>query len=74
MTMNTADAMTACDVALNSSDNLKALEANAALVKMLTEEQSVLVANARIDGATWEQIATALGTTKQAAQQRFGRR
>jgi predicted ArsR family transcriptional regulator len=32
-----------------------------------------LVAQARSEGASWEQIGQALGITKQAAQQRFGK-
>ena len=30
------------------------------------------VAAARVDGWTWAQLATVLGTTRQAAQQRYG--
>jgi hypothetical protein len=33
-----------------------------------------LVRQARLDGATWQEIADALGVSKQAAQQRFGSR
>lgn len=32
-----------------------------------------LVAQARAEGASWEQVGHALGITKQAAQQRFGK-
>jgi len=32
-----------------------------------------LVDDARADGATWQQIGDALGTTRQAAQMRFGK-
>jgi hypothetical protein len=36
-------------------------------------ELRLLVAQARKDGIWWEGIGAALGVTKQAAQQRFGR-
>jgi hypothetical protein len=36
-------------------------------------ELRLLVAQARKDGVWWEEIGAALGVTKQAAQQRFGR-
>ena len=36
-------------------------------------ELRLLVAQARKDGIWWEEIGVALGVTKQAAQQRFGR-
>lgn len=37
-------------------------------------EQTIaqVVAEARAEGATWSQIAEALGVSKQAAQQRYG--
>ena len=36
-------------------------------------ELRLLIAQARKDGIWWEEIGAALGVTKQAAQQRFGR-
>ena len=36
-------------------------------------ELRLLVAQARKDGIWWDEIGAALGVTKQAAQQRFGR-
>lgn len=37
----------------------------------LARREFAAALDARLDGATWEQIGTALGITKQAAQQRF---
>ena len=40
-----------------------------------TEQRTAeLVAAARADGATWQQIGQALGVTRQAAQMRYGRK
>jgi hypothetical protein len=52
-----------------------ALEALAALLELetfLERTTDDLALAARRDGATWEQIGSALGTSRQAAQQRWG--
>lgn len=40
-------------------------------VQRIDQELRTLVAQARTEGASWEQIGHALGITKQAAHQRF---
>ena len=40
----------------------------------ITDRIERLVTKAREDGASWTEIGTALGMTRQAAQQRFGTR
>jgi hypothetical protein len=53
---------------------LDRLRANAQLRRGAAELERELVASARREGATWQQIADALGMSRQSAQQRFGRR
>ena len=48
------------------------VEDNARERREAEERLHTLVDQARGDGATWQLIADQLGTTKQAAQQRFG--
>jgi hypothetical protein len=50
---------------------LAALQAIAELRPQLTEWEQAAVQAAREKGATWEEIATAMGVTRQAAQMRF---
>lgn len=45
----------------------------AAARRYLDELTTAAVRSARIDGASWAQIGTGLGITKQAAQQRYGK-
>lgn len=42
------------------------------LIETAESAQRTAVQAARANGATWEQIAIALGVTRQAAQQRYG--
>jgi hypothetical protein len=53
---------------------LDRLRANAQLTRAAAALERELVASARREGATWQQIADALGMSRQSAQQRFGRR
>jgi DNA-directed RNA polymerase specialized sigma24 family protein len=46
---------------------LEALEANRQLVKLLEGRRWSVVAKARAEGASWQQIADALGVTRQSA-------
>jgi predicted transcriptional regulator len=50
---------------------LAALQAIAELRPQLTDLEQAAVQAAREKGATWEEIATAMGITRQAAQMRF---
>jgi predicted transcriptional regulator len=50
---------------------LAALQAIAELRPQLAELEQVAVRVAREKGATWEEIATTMGITRQAAQMRF---
>jgi hypothetical protein len=59
------------DQALHGSDAIGALGASRALFKEISDWQSQLVAEAITRGASWEEIGTALGTTRQAAWARF---
>lgn len=44
------------------------MQANARLVDLLTDRRWVVMRQAREEGASWTAIGTALGMTKQAAQ------
>jgi hypothetical protein len=50
---------------------LDVLDAIAGLRSQLAEQEDYAALRARQQGATWEQIGTALGVSKQAAQQRW---
>lgn len=58
---------------LESATALDALAANAKLVSLMTGWRWIAIKAAREDGATWEQIGEALGTTKQGAQVAYRR-
>ncbi len=55
-------------------DPLGALRAAAAVTAEMERRQSALVRRARVRGATWAQIAEALGVSKQAVHKKYGRR
>jgi hypothetical protein len=57
-----------------SADPLDALRQSAALRKSLEGHEEALVHRARVAGATWAQIAEALGVSKQAAHKKYGGR
>lgn len=53
-------------------DGLDRLEAIDALITDLLNELDFAALTARAEGATWQEIADAYGTTRQGAQQRWG--
>lgn len=60
--------------ATGSKDPSLGLRAVAALRRLLEHLESLQVANARAAGWSWQEIASALGVTKQAVHQKHGRR
>jgi hypothetical protein len=48
------------------------MDLSEALCDALVDRARAYVAEARRDGATWEDVGASLGVTRQAAQQRFG--
>ena len=58
---------------LDSATALDALAANARIVNLMTGWRWLAIKAAREDGATWEEIGEALGTTKQGAQVAYRR-
>ena len=67
---------TAAGIAATADDDyLTPLERVHAIRRLAETVESALrtaVADARADGASWGQIGTGLGVTRQAAQQRYG--
>jgi DNA-directed RNA polymerase specialized sigma24 family protein len=57
-----------------NADPLHALREARALRRHLEGQEEVLVHRARVAGATWMQIAEALGVSKQAVHKRYGGR
>ncbi|TDQ53417.1 hypothetical protein [Actinorugispora endophytica] len=53
---------------------LAALDATARLRAELERVEAVQVRRARVQGATWAEIAAALGVSKQAAHKKYGGR
>jgi hypothetical protein len=60
--------------AANSTDPEVGLRAVASLRLLVEELQELQVANARAHGWSWQQIAAALGVSKQAVHQKYGGR
>lgn len=58
--------------AFHPADPIDALEAITGLRQDLVEAEDHAALLARQDGATWQEIADALGITRQAAHQRWG--
>lgn len=61
-------------VAVDSQDPATGLAATAALRRLLEELEALHVANARAGGWSWEEIAAALGVTRQSAHKKHARR
>ena len=61
-------------IAYESGDPLRVLHALTERLLLLERGIADTVALARAQGLTWQQIGDALGTTRQAAWQRFGAR
>jgi hypothetical protein len=57
-----------------STDPLEGLRHAHALRRRLEAQEEVLVHRARVAGATWTQIAGALGVSKQAVHKKYGGR
>ena len=55
------------------SRRIAQLEQAAAAERQAREQQRALIRGLRRDGVSWARIATSLGTTRQAVQQRFGK-
>lgn len=53
---------------------LQALQANRRLVELLTGRRWIAMRSAREQGATWEQIGEALGMSRQAAHEWYGKK
>ncbi|MCP9987021.1 hypothetical protein LUX01_10225 [Streptomyces sudanensis] len=68
--------MTGVDISsiTGNADPLEALRETAALRHRLEGQEEVLVYRARTAGATWTQIAEALGVSKQAVHKKYGGR
>lgn len=71
-----ADFLTALDPSGVQVDNTENLAAVAAAADRMTQAEIGLVEavkHARAEGRSWNRIAVALGVSRQAARQRFGR-
>lgn len=56
-----------------NSDDILDMIGSVRLVELGAQQaRQAIVREARAEGRTWEEIGDALGTTRQAAQQRFG--
>lgn len=53
-------------------DPLRALAATAELHRQVSRAEAVAVRRARARGASWAQIATALGVSRQAVHRKYG--
>lgn len=60
------------DISEMFPDSLDQLQAVKALADWIELRQKMVVSDARAAGKTWQQIADALGITRQAAQKRYG--
>ena len=68
------DHLAALTRATRNEETLVALAATAEVMSEMEGVQAVLVRRARNEGATWAQIAAALGVSKQAVHKKYGGR
>lgn len=66
-----ASKLTNLVVEMQGTDALRALRATAQVSSEVERTQAALVRRARNDGMTWEEIATALGVSKQAVHRKY---
>jgi hypothetical protein len=67
------DALIGFAESIGSRDDLLDMLGSVRLVELAAAQaRSAIVNEARASGYTWEEIGDALGTSRQAAQQRFG--
>lgn len=69
-----AEQLTALARATGTEEPLAGLAASAQLRKEIEQGEAVLVRRARNQGATWAEIAEALGVSKQAIHKKYGGR
>jgi len=71
-----ADASAPSEIAkdLDSRDPAVGLRAVAALRRLLEQIETLQVANARAKGWSWQDVAAALGVTKQTVHRKHGKR
>lgn len=74
MDLTEVTAMLRLAAADDGADPLGALRAAAQVNAEMERQQAVLVRRARVRGATWVQIADALGVSKQAVHKKYGRK
>lgn len=64
--------MSALVAQAEDDDPLQALAATAQLQRQVSRTEAVAVRRARARGASWAQIATALGVSRQAVHRKYG--
>lgn len=64
--------MSALVAQAEDDDPLQALRATAQLHRQLSQREAVAVRRARARGASWAQIAAALGVSRQAVHRKYG--
>lgn len=72
-TTSAAAALSAADYYAGLDQHQQALSNLARAAADVEQATRAAVMGARVDGRTWGEIGAALGITRQAAQQRFGR-